>query len=106
MKYKVFHSKTFDNKLSKFPKDFQNWVDKIEDKLVENPYTGDPLGVRWFREKKHGKFRIYYVIYDDIHSVFMVGISEKKDQQKVINTIRLLLDFYREEIENLVKDTT
>jgi hypothetical protein len=33
----------------------------------------------------------------------MAGISDKKDQQKVINTIRLLMDFFRNELENLVK---
>jgi hypothetical protein len=32
-----------------------------------------------------------------------VAISEKKDQQKVINTIRLLFEFFREEIENSLK---
>lgn len=34
----------------------------------------------------------------------MVAISEKKDQQKVINTIRLLFDFFRNEIEKLIED--
>ncbi len=34
----------------------------------------------------------------------MVAIRDKKDQQKVINTIRLLLDFFKEEIENLAKN--
>ena len=32
----------------------------------------------------------------------MIVISEKKNQQKVINTIRLLLDFFKEELKNLV----
>ncbi len=107
-KYKVYHSERFDKELSKFDKSFQNRVDKIEDILVENPYTGSPLSVEWFREKRYGKYRIYYIIYDDLEAVFMVAISEKKDQQKVINTIRLLLDFFREEIKNLVnkKDIT
>ena len=93
--------------MSKFPQDFQKIVDKIEDKLIENPFVGDPLGVKWFREKRIDKYRIYYIIYEDLNSVFMVAISEKKDQQKVINTIRLLFEFFREEIENLVgKDFT
>ncbi len=101
--YKLFHSKTFDDKLEGLDKELHNWLDKIEDQLVENPYVGDPLGVRWFREKKHDGFRIYYLIYENVKSVYMVGISEKKDQQRVINTIKLLLGFYRQEIENLVK---
>ena len=104
--YKIFHSNTFDRKLGEFGADFHKWLDKIEDQLSENPYTGDPLGARWFREKKHNGFRVYYLVYENVKSVYMVGISGKKDQQKVINTIRLLLEFYRKEIEELVKTIT
>ena len=89
-RYKVYHSSKFDEQLFKFDKDFQERVDKIEDQLVGNSYTGDSLNVKWFREKRIGKYRIYYLIYEDLNSVFMVAISEKKDQQKVINTIKLL----------------
>ena len=32
----------------------------------------------------------------------MVGISDKKDQQKVINTIKLLLDLFKRELGNLI----
>lgn len=103
-KFKVFHSARFDRELSKFDVNFQNQVDKIEDQLVENPYIGRPLNIKWFREKKIEKHRIYYIIYENLESVFMVAISEKKDQQKVINTIRLLFDFFRNEIEKLIDD--
>ena len=103
-KFKVFHSARFDRELSKHEFNFQNQVDKIENQLVENPYVGKPLNAEWFREKKIGKYRIYYLIYESLESVFVVGISEKKDQQKVINTIRLLFDFFKSEIENLVED--
>jgi len=101
-KYKIYHSQRFSKELDRFDKDFQNKVDNIEEKLVENPYSGKPLGVKWFREKRYEKYRIYYLLYDDLKVVFMVAISEKKDQQKIINTIKLLLDFFREELENLV----
>ena len=104
MKFKVYHSQRFKKELLKFDKNFQKRVDGIEDELVENPYSGKPLGVKWFREKRYEKYRIYYLVYDDLQSVFMVGISGKKDQQKVINTIRLLLDFFRQELENLSRD--
>src|SRR3972149_12261550 len=102
-RYAVYHSAQFDKELERFDKSFKNWLDKIEDQIVENPYTGDPLGVRWFREKKHKNYRVYFLVYDDLASVFMVGISDKKDQQKVINTIKFLMEFFREEIEKLVR---
>ncbi len=100
--YKIYHSSRFDRELAKFDSDFQARVDKIEDQLIENPYTRDHLSIKWFREKRIGKYRIYYLIYDDIKAVFMVAISEKKDQQRVINTIRLLFEFFRKEIESLI----
>ena len=122
--YSIYHSANFDGELSKFDKNFQDRVDKIEEQLLENPYKGDPLGVKWFREKRYNKYRIYFImsrtlnrvrehpkvlrefkdflIYEDLKSVFMVAISEKKDQQKVINTVRLMFDFLRKEIENLI----
>ena len=59
--------------------------------------------MRWFREKKRGKFRIYYLIYEEMKSVYMVGISGKKDQQRVINTLWLLLDHFRDEITGILK---
>ncbi len=100
--YKVYRSERFDRELIKFDKSFQHRVDKIEDQISENPYTGDPISVKWFREKRYDKYRIYFIIYDDLQAVFMVAISEKKDQQKIINTIWLLLEFFRKEIENLI----
>jgi len=102
--FKIYHSKRFDKELSKFDQNFQSIIDKIEDKISENPYSGDPLNVKWFREKRYEKWRIYYIIYENLQAVIMVAISEKKDQQKVINTIRLLFNFFREEIERLIKE--
>ncbi|MEK6939672.1 MAG: hypothetical protein AABX31_03000 [Nanoarchaeota archaeon] len=103
MHYKVFHSTTFDKELSKYPKEFNEWLEKIKNQLIENPYVGDQLRVKWFREKKHGKFRGYYLIYDDLKTVYLVAISAKNDQQIIIDTIWLLLDNFKEEIENLLK---
>ncbi|MBI2233024.1 MAG: hypothetical protein HYU56_03830 [Candidatus Aenigmarchaeota archaeon] len=81
---------------------FKERVNKIEDQLVKNPNVGSPLGISWLREKRYGKYRIYYIIYEDLKSVFMVAISEKKDQQKVINTVKILLEYFKEEIKELV----
>ena len=100
-KYKIYHSQRFNKELLKFDKNFQERVDKIENELVENPYSGKPLGAKWFREKRYEKYRIYYLVYDDSQSVFMVGISDKKDQQKVINTIKLLLNLFKDELKKL-----
>ena len=103
MTFAVFRSEPFQEKLRSFPNEFQKWVEKIEGQLAENPYAGDPIKADWFREKKRGKYRVYYVIYSKVKAVYMVAISEKKDQQKTINTITLVLDELGNEVKNLVK---
>ena len=100
--YAVFRTPIFGKKLESFSNDFKDQIEKIEDQLEDNPYVGKPLNVKWFREKRLGEKRIYYLIYDDLKAVYIITISGKKDQQKTINTIRLFLDKYREEIEGLI----
>ncbi len=103
-KYKVFRSVSFQEELSKYDRNIQNRVDKIEGKLMLNPEYGNPLGTRWFRESRFENYRIYYLVYDDLQAIYLVAISGKKDQQKTINTIRLFLEFFREEIQKLVEE--
>lgn len=71
--------------------------------MAENPFVGKPLSVKWFRKKKFKKYRIYYIIYENIQSVYVVNLSNKKEQQKIINSIMLLLDAYKKEIEKIME---
>lgn len=77
-------------------------VAKEIDKLEENPFSGKPLGYKFFREKKIGNYRFYYLIYEDQIVVFVIAISTKKDQQATINTIKKLIPHYREEIRKRI----
>lgn len=97
--YALFTSGVFEKKLSKYEKGFQAWAKKMLMQLSENPYAGKPLGVKWFREKKYGKWRLYYLVYDEFHCVYVVNISEKKDQQEVINSVKVMFSIYKTEIE-------
>jgi mRNA-degrading endonuclease RelE of RelBE toxin-antitoxin system len=103
MKIRVFLTQIFESKLEGTEKSFKEWFEKILDQLKENPFVGKPLSVKWFREKKFKKYRIYYLIYEHIQSVYVVNLSDKKDQQKIINSIMLLLDVYKKEIEKMLK---
>jgi len=96
--YRVFYTATFEKKLAGLEKEVKEWVEKIADKLAENPFVGKPLGVKWFREKKFGKHRVYYLIYEEMQSVYIVNISDKKNQQAVINSARAMLEVYRKEL--------
>ena len=103
-KYKVFRSAGFQEEIAKYDKNIQDRVDKIEDKLMYNSKYGNPLGTEWFRESRFENYRVYYLIYEDLDAIYMVAISGKKDQQKTINTIKLFLEFFREEIEKLIRE--
>lgn len=100
-KYAVYRTPIFNQKIEDFSESFKEMIDGFEEQLTTSPYVGKPLGFRWFREKKLGKYRMYYLIYEDLKAVYIITLSDKKDQQKIINTIKLFLDRYREEIENL-----
>jgi len=100
--YRIFRAPPFDNKLISFSESIKNQIDKFEDQLANNPYVGKPLGMKWFREKRIGVLRMYYLVYEEYKAVYIVALSGKKDQQKVINTVRYFLEAYREEIRKLL----
>ncbi len=100
--FKVFVTQTFQSKLLKQDKNFKVWVEKVFDQLAVNPFAGKPLGAKWFREKKFENFRVYFLVFEDKKCVYIVNLSTKKDQQKIINSIWLLLDSYTAELEDLL----
>jgi len=103
--YSVFRTEKFDKELAKqFSKEEQRQVENFEKKqLVENPYVGDPLGYKFFREKKVGGKRVYFLIYDDIKAVLMVAVSDKKVQKETIGDIKGMLELYHEVIMESIK---
>jgi len=100
--YKIFTTEQFEEKFNKLDHSVQEQIDKEIEQLETNPYVGKPLGYEFFREKKVKNFRIYYLIYEEYIVVFVITISDKKDQQKAIDTIKELLPSYREEIQKII----
>ncbi len=96
--YKRFTTEEFDKTFEKLDTSIQIMIDHEIKQLEENPYVGKPLGYKFFREKKAKNYRVYYLIYDVYVVVFVVAISGKKDQQKAIDKIKLLMPYYKEEI--------
>lgn len=103
--YSVFRTERFDKECAKdLSKEQLKQVEKFERKqLVGNPYVGDPLGYKFFREKKLGGKRVYFLIYDDIGAVLMVGVSDKKAQRETIDAIKSRLADYHEVIREAIK---
>ncbi len=103
--YAVFRTRKFDKVLLKmFSEEERKQVENFEQKqLTTNPYTGDPLGYRFFREKKVGGKRVYFLVYDDVKAVLMVGASDKKTQQETIDEIKGTLTEYYAIVKEAVR---
>ena len=76
---------------------------KFEQALKENPYTGKPLGYKFFREKKFNGNRLLFLVYEEHKCIFLVTITDKKAQQHEIDLIKAHLDIYRNELDRLMK---
>ena len=99
MKFRIFTTEEFNKKFSKLDKNIQRQIDNEIEQLETNPNSGKPLGYKFFREKKVRNYRFYYLIYEEYIVVFIITMSEKKDQQEAIDKIKGLIPFYRDEIE-------
>jgi hypothetical protein len=55
--------------------------------LEKNSAVGKPIRFRWFREKKFGGKRLYYLVYEEQDIVLLVAFGTKKEQQKIISHI-------------------
>ena len=97
--YHIYTTEEYDRGFRKLDHSIQVQIDNELEQLQTNPYVGKPLGYPFFREKKIQSYRVYYLIYDEYVVVFVITISDKKDQQKSIDKIRSLLPFYRDEIK-------
>lgn len=64
---------------------------------------GKPLGPYWLRELRFGGKRVYYVVRDDC--ALFVSASDKKSQQKVIDTLRADIEVFRDLLDQLTRWT-
>ena len=102
MPYEVVRAEKFETTLKKFPRELRGWISKVENQLAIDPFTGDPLRVPWLREKKYGKFRIYFLIFEKDKVVSLVGLSDKKEQQETINNVFRFLERYKDEVSEFL----
>jgi mRNA-degrading endonuclease RelE of RelBE toxin-antitoxin system len=101
MAYAVYTLNVFDKKMEKLSYSDQEIIRKMFIQLKENPYTGDQIRYKFFREKRLRESRIYYLVYDDISIVLLVAIGGKKAQQETINEIVKYFKEYRRYAEEL-----
>jgi len=105
--FKLFTTTEFDEEFADLDKSEQIKVKKILKQIKERrDEVGDPLsGLSFFREKRFGGKRVYFLIYKDMLVVLAIGISDKKAQQSTINKILIDLANYQQYvIETLKKE--
>ena len=100
--FKIFTTDEFDKDFDKLDSSLQKQIEKEIEQLEENPYVGKPLSYKFFREKRIKNYRIYYLIYEEYVVVFVIALSDKKGQQNVIDSIKHLIPFYKEEIKKKI----
>lgn len=101
MSFAVYVLNVFDKELNKLSEYDREIVQKIFLQLKENPYVGDQIRYKFFREKRIREKRIYYLIYDDLKIVLIVAIGGKKTQEETINEIIKYLPEYKEYAKEL-----
>ena len=101
MVYSVYVLNVFDKEMNKLPEFDKDIVQKILLQLKENPYVGDQIRYKFFREKRVREKRIYYLVYDDLKIVLMVAIGGKKAQDETIDEIVGYFKEYRKYAERL-----
>ena len=78
-------------------------IQKIVLQLTENPFVGDQLQIKYLREKRLREKRLYYLVFEDLKAVLIVAISDKKTQQKTINSILSRMNEYRKYLLELLR---
>mgnify|MGYP001367248222 CR=1 FL=1 len=103
--FKIFTTNEFENDFKKLDNSEQIRVKKILKQLKEQGGdVGKPLGLSSFREKKFDGKRLYYLVYENMLVILLLGISDKKTQQATINKILMKIEEYRHYILEMLRN--
>ena len=102
--YRAFRSENYDKKFQKLDSFEQKRISNFEQSLKKEPYSGKPLGYKFFREKKFNGKRLIFLIYEDKKCIFLVTITTKKTQQYEINMIKENFEKYKNELNKLISN--
>lgn len=92
----IFKSPEFDKYVYKYLSRKQvNELYSFIERLRFNFNLGKPLSYGFFREKKLGGERVYFLVYDEIKLILLVGVSNKKTQRVTIDYIKLYLSEFK-----------
>jgi len=102
--YRAFRSDYYDKIFQKLDFSEQERISNFEQSLKKEPYSGKPLGYKFFREKKFNGKRLIFLIYEDKKCIFLITITTKKTQQHEINMIKENFEKYKNELNELINE--
>ena len=102
MAYAVYATESFDKETESLSQSDKDIIQKIFLQLKENPYSGDQIRYKFFREKRIREKRLYFLIYDDLSAVLAVAFGGKKEQEETIDEIIKLLPEFKIYAQNLI----
>ena len=105
MVYAIYTTESFEKEIKKLPDSDKSIIQNIFLQLKENPYVGDQIRYRFFREKRIREKRVYYLVYDDLSAVLVVAFGGKKAQQETIDRIIAILPEFKIYLEKLLKES-
>jgi len=103
MTYAVYTTESFEKEVEKLSDSDKEILQKIFLQLKNNPYVGNSLRYRFFREKRIREKRIYYLVYDDLNAVLVVAFGGKKAQQETIDEVIKCLPEFREYLKRIIE---
>lgn len=103
MAYAVYTTERFEKEVEKLSDSDKEILQKIFLQLKDNPYVGNSLRYRFFREKRIREKRVYYLVYDDLNAVLVVAFGGKKAQQETIDEVIKCLPEFREHLKRIIE---
>jgi mRNA-degrading endonuclease RelE of RelBE toxin-antitoxin system len=98
--YKVFCTESYLKMYFKLNFGERELLDNVKANLADNP-VGKILKYSWFREKKFGNKRLYFLVDDDLKKVLIVAYGPKKEQNKTIKYVLFNINEYLEELKRI-----
>ena len=91
---RVLSTKEFDTWERLLPKDLQKEIETFIKDLKKGSKIGQSMGFPFFKEKRIDGRRVYFLTYEDMDTVLLITISDKKAQQDTIDRVKKDLTYY------------
>ena len=97
--YKIFITEEFRRVFVQCDGAERLWIEKVKEGLAHYP-SGKIIHFPWFREKKFGNKRLYFIIDEVSQRILLINFSNKKEQKITIRFILKNMSVLFEELRS------